>query len=318
MLPAGLLAACLLLAPPAEGSAPLDETVLDTTQCGFDTVAPHPAEASIIENLLQAGATCSMNRHGRLLMVYAGSRATPPPPYLLSLLDGTPALRAISLHRAGDSHLARLAAVDLPRLEMLLLTDCPLGDESLKHFARFPTLQCLNLERTRITDRGLAHLSKLPDLLLLRLNGTAVTDEGLKTLAACPKLRHLELEDTAVTSAGLAHLAEISSLKTLYLRGTRITDAGLAHLQALPELYSLALDRTAITDAGLFHFSQPGGLRNVQHLYLEQTQITDAGIRHLDSLPRLLGVSLSGTRTTAASVSRLKLRPQLYWITTPR
>ena len=80
-------------------------------------------------------------------------------------------------------------------------------------------------------------------------------------------------------------------------------------------LTALALDRTAITDQGLAQFAQPGGLRNVQHLYLAETAVTDEGVRHLESIPHLLGVALHETQVTMEMVRRLKQRPELYWIT---
>jgi Leucine Rich repeat len=304
----------ILVLSAAAGFGPIDDT-RDNTQCRPSDVRLHPAEKTIIENLLRAGATLSVNRHGRLLYLY-GARNAKLPKNILGLLDGTPALRGIAIDGMTDEMLAYLKGLRLPRFEMITLTRCPVTDRSLKLFRQFPAMNWVNLEETRITDRGLEYLSEVPGLLGLRLNRTAVTDAGLRALMKLKKLRHLELEDTAITDAGLKHLGQMGSLETLYLRGTKITDAGLAHLQSC-KLSALALDRTAITDAGLAQFAKPGGLRNVKHLYLSRTNVTDAGIRHLDAIPHLQGVALDGTRATIASVRRLKKRPELYWITNP-
>jgi hypothetical protein len=293
----------------------LDETLDDTTQCWPSDVALHPAEKTVIENLLKSGATMSVNRHGRLLHLYGTKGKLPK--NVLGLLDGTLALRGIDIEGMDDEMLSHLKDVELPRFEGFTLTRCPVTDEPLKLFRRCPAMNWANLEETRITDRGLEYLSEVKGFVGLRLNRTKVTDDGLKALVKLPKLRHLELEDIAVTDAGLKHLAQIEGLHTLYLRGTKITDAGLAHLQANKSLWALALDRTAVTDTGLAQFANPGGLRNVNHLYLAGTKVTDAGIRQLDAMPHLQGVSLDGTKATKTSVERLKKRPELYWITEP-
>lgn len=307
------LATVLLFGTPVLGQ--IDETLDDVTQCSPADIAPHPAEKTVIENLLKSGARLSVNRHGRLLYLY-GSKNTVPKD-VLGLLDGTKALRGISIQGMDDKMLSYLKDLDLPRFEGFTLTKCPVSDEPLKQFRRFPAMNWANLEETRITDRGLEHLSEVKGIVGLRLNRTKITDQGLAALIKLAKLRHLEIEDTAITDAGLTHLGQIEALETLYLRGTKITDAGLIHLQANKKLVALALDHTAITDDGLALFAQSGGLSKVNHLYLAGTKITDAGIRHLDTMPRVQGVSLDGTKATKASVLRLKKRPELYWITEP-
>ena len=297
------------------GFAQSDETLDDVTQCWPSDVAPHPAEKTVIENLLKSGATMSVNRHGRLLYLYGAKDKVSKD--VLGMLDGTLALRGISIQGMNDEMLSYLKDLDLPRFEGFTLTRCPISDEPLKLFRRFPAMNWANLEETRITDRGLEYLSEVKGLVGLRLSRTKVTDKGLAALVKLPKLRHLELDDTAIKDAGLKHLGQMDSLQTLHLRSTKITDAGLAHLQTNKKLWALALDRTAITDDGLALFGQPGGLSKVNHLYLAGTKITDVGIRHLDTMPRVQGVSLDGTKATKASVQRLKKRPELYWITEP-
>jgi len=309
------LAAALacLLALAAAADPPDDGTAADTTQSNPDPERLHPAEKAIIENLLKAGATCNVNTHGRLLNVFGTTADLPE--NLLGLLDGTPALRGIWLEKASDAMVARLDGLVLPRLETVSLSGKQVTGESLRHIARFKTIACLNLNDTAIDDAGLKHLEGLPNLVLIRLNGTPVTGRGLASLSTLPKLHTLELERTAITDASLANLAELRNLEDLFLRSTKITDRGLANLQTLPKLKALALDGTAITDKGLVEFAKPGGLRNVQHLYLESTAVTDAGLRHLDALPKLQGISLTGTRATKVSTDRFKKRPELYWMT---
>ena len=79
-------------APAALAAGQVDAT-LDTTQGSPVDVGIHPAEKTVVENLLRAGATVSLKRHGRLLFLH-GDKGARLPKNLLGLLDGTRATAA--------------------------------------------------------------------------------------------------------------------------------------------------------------------------------------------------------------------------------
>lgn len=241
----------------------------------------HPAERAVIKNLIDTGASCNLNRQGRLTQLLVSRHVTPRED-IIGLLDGTPELRVIGIRiNATDKMMSNLKLVPLPRLEAINLIDTPITDKTLKLFQRFPMLQCSNLDRTKITDKGLAYLEGMPNIVLLRLNGTAITDAGLASLATLPKLRHLDLEDTAVTDAGMQHLAKIKTLKLLYLSRTKISNRALAHLQGLPSLTALSLKGTAFSDEGIQEFAKPKGLSKVKHLFQRNSKLSAVGLARL-------------------------------------
>ena len=148
----------------------------------------------------------------------------------------------------------------LPRIQMLQLVGCPVGDAGLRHLKGLQTLRVLDLSDTHITDGGMAHLRGL-------------------------NLSVLDLNETQITDAGLAELGRFPDLQELDLKGTNITDAGLAHLKRWPRLQRVDLSGTAITDSGLAALN---GLRELERLWLEDTRVTDVGIAQLQRvLPRL-------------------------------
>ena len=136
--------------------------------------------------------------------------------------------------RITDKGLARLPI--LPRLRVIDLTGCKIGDSSLEFVAGQPALERLVLHGTSITDAGLAHL------------------------AGHQKLKYLDLMSTQISDAGLVHLKEIPTLEVLKLPGRRITDLGVEHLAALTRLKQLDLGSAGITSDGLVHLT---GLANL-------------------------------------------------------
>lgn len=118
--------------------------------------------------------------------------------------------------RAGS--LAALSA--LSDLELLYITDTPIGPSELAHLQPLHKLKLLHLDGTRVADADIVHLQRLPSL------------------------HELSLANTPISDAGVAHLADMPQLEQLCLNGTRVTTEGLSALKGLPRLEFLNVRNT--------------------------------------------------------------------------
>jgi hypothetical protein len=112
----------------------------------------------------------------------------------------------------NDAGLAKLATLDLPKLDFLILGYCE-----------------------NITDAGLAHVAKMPTVVWLSLMASPkITDAGLPQLLAMKNLKSLDLRGcVGITDKGLAILAGKSDWQQILLGGCpNVTAAGVAQLQA--------------------------------------------------------------------------------------
>lgn len=148
-------------------------------------------------------------------------------------------------------HLDPLGGLAGDALAEIILLDCPVADDDLRHLAGLHTLRLLDLFRTRVTDDGVVPVASLSLLEWLSCTGTRVGDGGVEHLAALPLLRRLSLKDTAITDASATALAALPSLHWLSVSDTRISDAGLRTLATSPSLRMLSVARTAVTADGL-------------------------------------------------------------------
>jgi hypothetical protein len=190
----------------------------------------------------------------------------------------------------GEEGLRHL--VQLSKLELLELSG-PIQDPSMKGLGELVGLKTLRLSHPPIDDRIAPELAKLTRLEWLDLGGTAITDEGLAGLAGLPQLKTLHLHHTRITNRGLAHLAKLAALEELTLNSTDVVDGGVAHLAGLERLHTLRLDRTLVTDAAIDTLVQ---LRALKRLNLAHTVVTAAGVARLQELPELEVLELEGIR----------------------
>jgi hypothetical protein len=148
-------------------------------------------------------------------------------------------------HLAGpakitDKGLARLAQLDLPRLENLSLGYCSnITDRGLLDVSTMQTLTMLSLSFCpKITDTGLAYVSRMKKLNWLHLAVCPqITDAGLPTLLAMTNLIALDLRGCpAITDRGLEHLAAKTNWQVIMLGGCpNVTVEAVERLQrALP------------------------------------------------------------------------------------
>ena len=136
-------------------------------------------------------------------------------------------------------------------VDVSLLRNKQVDDESLKHFSGLAELVVLRLSDTGVTDTGLVHLAGLTGLPVLDLSYTNVTDAGLRHLSGLTGLKELDLANTKVTDAGLESIRNLTQLQFLGLYATTVTDAGIRKLWELKELQFLGLFATQVTDKGI-------------------------------------------------------------------
>jgi hypothetical protein len=96
----------------------------------------------------------------------------------------------ISGTNANDDDLAKLRG--LRHIESLLLSGCPITDQSAETLSQFQELRWLELDDTRISDDAVPHLAKLKKLEVLRIRGTNISDRGASQLTSLTGLREFE------------------------------------------------------------------------------------------------------------------------------
>lgn len=87
----------------------------------------------------------------------------------------------------------------LSKLEILHLSENPIGDEGVRHLAALSRLEWLTLSCTNVTDRAIDDLLNLKRLRFLSLRRCNVSDHGIRRLSALPKLEHLNVKGTAAS-----------------------------------------------------------------------------------------------------------------------
>ena len=108
-----------------------------------------------------------------------------------------------------DRGLARLAELDLPKLDVLDLGHCEsITDAGMADVARMTQVRSLDLRNTAITDEGLAALTRMQNLTWLTLDDCpGITDRGLELLARKSNWAHVWVSACPnVTQAGIARL----------------------------------------------------------------------------------------------------------------
>ena len=103
------------------------------------------------------------------------------------------------------------ALTDLPRLEVVNLWGCRIGDAGAAKLAKVRTLRSLTLAETQVTDEGIRALASLEELEELTLDKTRVGDESIDALLGLKNLRRLIVVDAKFSPKGLAKLRAFSA-----------------------------------------------------------------------------------------------------------
>jgi hypothetical protein len=147
---------------------------------------------------------------------------------------------------AGGNKLA-----SFKKLDVLGLAKTKIGDATLAALA-LPELTQLNISETSVTDAGLKSLTACPKLSQLKCDKTKITDAGLLALANCAALEELDASGTPITDAGVKHIAKMPNLSNLTLLRTKVTRESLGVLTSFPNLAMVYLStRSKITEDDL-------------------------------------------------------------------
>jgi hypothetical protein len=121
---------------------------------------------------------------------------------------------AVMPARITDEGLARLAELDLPKLQILTLGYCAnITDSGLVHLQRMYTVTYLSfMGCPQVTDRGLQHVLPMKSLTGLDLRGCpGITDRGLEILATKTNWQTIHLGGCSnVTAEGVARLQAVA------------------------------------------------------------------------------------------------------------
>jgi len=126
----------------------------------------------------------------------------------------------VAWYNPGDNEGSLAALSALTDLELLYITDTPIGKSELSHLRPLHKLKLLHLDGTKVADADVAHLQRLPSLRELSLANTPISDAGLAHLATMTQLEQLCLNGTTVTADGLSALKELPRLEFLNVRDT--------------------------------------------------------------------------------------------------
>lgn len=199
-----------------------------------------------------------------------------------------------------------------------------LGQEEVKHLARFENLESITLSSNHLAPDALAPLSALKNLKSLTivgakwpkpdwsfLEGTSVLEDfsiwqsgtipasSARLLSRVRNLRRFETRDASVGAAGVEALSELPALECLSIAS--VADDDLAKLRALTGLKQLSLRSAKITDEGVSVLSKFGSL---EELEITKAPLTDAAISKLPESLQIL--TLSKISLTKESIKHFK------------
>lgn len=159
-----------------------------------------------------------------------------------------------------------------PRVDRLMVTQCPLGDATLARWLNGRQLKNLNLS-ARITRNSVAAIESQVGLEQLYLRNTPFIDEDFAFLKHCTQLNNLTLESVPVKGELLKWLNP-DKLSNLSLNSTLLDDSHIASLDRFPSLFSLGLEFTPISGEG---FEGVGPFPSSCRISLIGAQFTDQG-----------------------------------------
>jgi Leucine-rich repeat (LRR) protein len=188
------------------------------------------------------------------------------------------------------------------------------SEDDLRLLSDFPTIEYLTLDEG-VRDEGMRYVGRLRNLKELEVRSPHITDKTLSYLSRLRKLEHLRLDFARISDEGLRHLANLKDLKELSFQSTQITSDGVAWLrQRFPKvkLYPRAFasapeEREAVQQlikSGARFLAHKDGY--VQWVTFYGKEMEDDHLAPLESLKRLEGLGVAGTRVTVAGIERLR------------
>lgn len=108
-------------------------------------------------------------------------RSPVSPPFYAQVAT-LPKLKVLKMIQTGTTDECLVQLVELPELEVLDLSNCPISTEGVGHLVTLKNLRVLSLYATNVNDDCIAHLRKLPRLKNVDLMHTRVTGRGVSDL----------------------------------------------------------------------------------------------------------------------------------------
>ncbi|KAE8677961.1 AMP-dependent synthetase and ligase family protein isoform 1 [Hibiscus syriacus] len=159
-------------------------------------------------------------------------------------------LKNLNLSRTKVSSVGiGILAGQVPKLEILSLSQTSIDDVALSYIGLMPSLKVVDLSNTNIKG------------FILQPGNDSHKDSTLTVLQSLNYLESLNLEHTQVRDPDLYPLSSCKELSHLSLRCVSLTDATLHHLSSLPKLTTLQVRDAVLTTSGLDAFSPPKTLR---------------------------------------------------------
>jgi Leucine-rich repeat (LRR) protein len=186
-------------------------------------------------------------------------RATPPfglilrrVPITTETLDNLLTCTALTHLDLSNSHISDNESAlfgALPHLQVLLLNDTKVGDNTMRSLAA-AQLVVLSLAYTRVTDAGIA-AAGCPDLQYLDVSGCKCTEDICAVIWRQESLETALLTKCRITEDGISRLDGHPSLRSLSLRDNPVSDRGANLLLNLPRLENVDLRWTPVSDGAV-------------------------------------------------------------------
>jgi hypothetical protein len=210
-------------------------------------------------------------------------------------------------HCDGLGALFNEGLADMPRLRSVEVSGTPISTRTTRAIAACPRVDAVCLRGCTLTGHALGPLTAMTGLATVDLQGVT-TDDPVDFGAAVGfrGLHHMNLRETK-TGDALVEGLDGSSLEVLFLSGKGVTDRSVAALVKMKRLEHLDLSTTGVGDDGVRLLVAGLGLTR---LGLSGTAVTDRVVPTLLERPAA-SLDLSGTRVTAAGLTRLAASPAI-------
>lgn len=226
----------------------------------------------------------------------------------LAQLAKLPALRAVDLSGCtlfGPDWAALSAAT---QLEVLIVENAALDDNSISAIGALVNLKQLNLSRTNVTDAGFRHLVTLSKLESINCIGMPINGGGFLAFSnknAKSPLKEIYVTNTAFGTYGLEHINGIDSLEVFVAGAAGIPEAGLKALRNSKHMRILHLSKNPISDQAVTPILT--GMDELEELDLSDVNlVSDFTLSKLKNHKALKKVVVNSTACTTAGVQELK------------
>lgn len=205
-----------------------------------------------------------------------------------SLLEVSPLnfkdnLNLEKLHISSSPHLTKLEAntfVDLPKLELVNISNCGLNWIHVRTFARLPSLKDLSLIGNKITDAAMIGQAtrELPNLQLIKLDSNDINKLDEASFVDMPKVTEISLSENKITEILFGAFHRLPKLKKLNLNKNFIK---YIHPESFLQDMPNRLEELLLVDNRISHIKD---IRSVLNS-LPKLQFLDLSFNNLQMIP---------------------------------